>query len=83
MISRSVLQGHVFANAGELVSVKSFSTLGREKLPDFLGSVGVGCGVVLRFTSFRLELNYCIPVKSKDTDLAKAGFQFGIGMHFM
>lgn len=83
VIPRSILQGHLFANAGNLVSVASLSSMAREKFPNFLGSIGVGCGVILRFTSFRLELNYCIPMQSKDTDLTKAGFQFGIGMNFM
>ena len=80
LLPRSLFQGHLFANAGDLMSSASLS-LDKLSLSNF--GIGAGCGLILRFTSFRLELNYCIPVRAKDSDYAKPGFQFGIGMHFM
>lgn len=78
ILPRSIFQGHFFANAGNLVS---HSTRSLDILSNF--SIAAGCGLIVRFTSFRLELNYCVPVRARDSDYVKPGFQFGIGLHFM
>lgn len=31
----------------------------------------------------RIELNYCLPLRSCSTDLTHKGFQFGIGYEFV
>lgn len=83
VISRSILQGHLFLNAGNLTSTSNFSSLVFDKFLSIPESMSTGFGLILRFTSFRLELNYCIPLKSNLWDSVKPGFQIGIGMHFM
>nr|CAH8867691.1 unnamed protein product [Trichobilharzia regenti] len=44
----------------------------------------VGVGVVFRFAGIlRMELNYCLPLKSQPGDQMKPGFAFGFGMYYM
>ncbi|CAH8632379.1 unnamed protein product [Heterobilharzia americana] len=44
----------------------------------------VGVGLVFRFAGIlRMELNYCIPLKSQPGDQMKPGFAFGFGMYYM
>jgi outer membrane protein assembly factor BamA len=66
-----------------LTSTSNFSSLVFDKFLSIPESMSTGFGLILRFTSFRLELNYCIPLKSNLWDSVKPGFQIGIGMHFM
>ncbi|KAF7262643.1 hypothetical protein EG68_00066 [Paragonimus skrjabini miyazakii] len=45
--------------------------------------VVIGAGLVVRFAGvLRIEVNYCIPVKSQSGDLLKSGFTFGFGMYY-
>jgi outer membrane protein insertion porin family len=83
LLSKSFFRGHLFINGGSLVPLETKNFL-KSKI-DFLTnhSIAIGVGLVARFTSFRLELNYCIPVRATVTDSLKPGFQLGIGMHFM
>ena len=41
-------------------------------------------GVAVRVGQFvRLELNYCVPVRTQPNDAAVAGLQFGAGVDFL
>jgi outer membrane protein insertion porin family len=83
-LPKAHVQGHCFANAGSLISQLPFSKGMSECLQSFAQpSVAAGMGVLVRFAGFRMELNYCFPLKIGITDNAKPGFQFGIGMNFM
>ncbi|KAA3681310.1 outer membrane protein insertion porin family [Paragonimus westermani] len=43
----------------------------------------IGAGLVVRFAGvLRIEVNYCIPVKSQSGDLLTSGFTFGFGMYY-
>lgn len=76
----SIIRGHSFVNGGVLLpSIGSFKDF--HPLKD--SSIAAGIGLIVRFTSFRLELNYCVPLLASPSDRIKPGFQFGIGMHFM
>jgi outer membrane protein insertion porin family len=77
------IRGHLFFNSGSLVPIDS-DNLAQNKFDFFKNpSSSIGFGIIARFTSFRFEANYCIPVRSTITDSLKPGVQFGVGMHFM
>ncbi|KAI8901917.1 surface antigen-domain-containing protein [Globomyces pollinis-pini] len=76
-------RGHIFGNGGTLVPLKQGTFFESSKQLLFNPSVSSGIGLVARFTNFRLELNYCVPLRITSTDTLKPGLQFGIGMNFM
>lgn len=44
----------------------------------------VGMGFAFKIVErARMELNYCIPLRSYGTDITNKGFQFGIGYEFV
>jgi outer membrane protein insertion porin family len=72
-----------FINSGCLVPIDPKNI--QKNISDFIGnpSVSAGLGLVARFAGFRLELNYCLPLRITSTDSLKPGFQFGIGINLM
>ncbi len=80
ILPKSIVRGHTFLNGGALLP-QFDSLITFDPLKEL--SLSAGAGLIVRFTSFRLELNYCIPLQMTITDLCKPGFQFGIGMHFL
>ncbi|KAJ3315448.1 hypothetical protein HDV04_002990 [Boothiomyces sp. JEL0838] len=83
VLPSNLFRGHTFVNGGSLVRMDKSNIM--ESTTNLFAnpSVAAGVGLVARFTNFRLELNYCVPLRATTTDLPKHGFQFGIGMHFM
>ncbi|CAH1786233.1 unnamed protein product [Owenia fusiformis] len=76
---------HFFVNAGNAVNV-DFNTTAIENLQQLVDTVRLtyGMGVVLNLGGVaRLELNYCIPVKSQPGDSVNPGVQFGIGVSYL
>ncbi|TPX70621.1 hypothetical protein SpCBS45565_g01551 [Spizellomyces sp. 'palustris'] len=78
------LKGHVFVNGGSLAPVNTRDTLENNARNLIRSpSVSAGLGLAVRFSILRLELNYCLPLTATTTDVAKPGFQFGIGITYM
>ena len=77
------IRGMFFLNSGSLVPLNR-STL-YQNLSDLVTkpSIAGGVGLIARFAGFRMELNYCVPLRATFTDSLNTGFQFGIGAHFM
>ena len=48
-----------------------------------LPSVSCGAGLLVRFSSIRFELNYCVPVVAQSLDQLAQGLQFGVGLEFL
>ena len=74
---------HWFFNGGKLINHNSASlmSLMRELTSD--PSTSVGVGLVLRHPVARFELNFGVPVTVHSDDLARKGFQFGLGFDFL
>ncbi|KAJ3338384.1 hypothetical protein HDU91_001239 [Kappamyces sp. JEL0680] len=84
ILSPNYFRGQFFANAGTLVQTVDWSGIAKRDLQTLSNvSSAAGAGLVVRFAGFRLEMNYCVPLRITTTDKVKPGFQFGIGMHFM
>ncbi|KAJ8327879.1 hypothetical protein QVD99_006381 [Batrachochytrium dendrobatidis] len=78
------IKAHFFVNGGSLTPLKSDKSPSENAQALFgTPSVCAGIGLAARFTIFRLELNYSIPITMCATDSHKPGLQFGIGMNFM
>jgi outer membrane protein insertion porin family len=77
------LRGMCFLNGGSLVPLGRNSI--KKNIADLIGnpSISAGIGLVARFAGFRLELNYCLPLRITSTDSLNSGFQFGIGINLM
>jgi outer membrane protein insertion porin family len=76
---------HFFVNAGNLSTV-DFGRQWRENLTSLTSTArwSYGAGIVLRMGGIaRLELNYCVPVRSQPGDSVNHGLQFGIGVTFL
>jgi len=76
-------RGHLFANAGSLVSPKENIPLFKQLV--HTPRVGVGAGVVVRIPGIdvaRLELNYCVPMFVYEADRTRKGLQVSITMGF-
>ena len=63
--------------------VNGFNVDGLQLGTLFRPSVSVGVGIAARFTSFKLEINYGLPLIAHLSDALKPGLQFGLGMEFM
>lgn len=75
---------HLFVNAGTTGDLnRSWRLTSRADLEqevlNFKDSLRYTCGfgVLLAFRSIRFELNYCLPLKTKENDLSMGGVQFG------
>lgn len=68
-----------FVNAGNL------ENLGNVRPKEFLSNArcSYGLGMVMMFGSARIELNYCIPVNARASDITNKGLQIGIGLAFL
>ena len=86
-------RGHLFANAGSLISLDRCRLIAlswflalaiKDALLDLTRpSIAAGVGLLVRFSFLRFEVNYCVPVVVRETDVVKPGIQFGIGLEFM
>nr|KAJ3415242.1 hypothetical protein HK105_001569 [Polyrhizophydium stewartii] len=78
------VKAQVYLNGGSLVPLRlDQSPAGNAQALFATPSVSAGIGLAARFTIFRIELNYNVPLAVCATDNIKPGFQFGIGMNFM
>jgi len=76
---------HLFMNAGNVGSFWLSGNLQRDidaLTQNFRLSYGLGLAVKLGGIA-RVELNYCIPVKSSRGDKVNPGLQFGVGVNFL
>ncbi|KAL7009651.1 hypothetical protein EMMF5_000559 [Cystobasidiomycetes sp. EMM_F5] len=76
------LKGHVFLNAGRLVSfdktlARSFNTLLHQP------AVSAGVGLMYKHSIVRLEFNVGMPIVAHEGDGVRKGFQVGLGLHFL
>jgi len=71
---------HAFLNAGNLGDWDVMEL--EDKLRGFRLSYGLGVAFKLGGIA-RIELNYCVPVRSHRGDKAAPGLQFGIGVNFV
>ncbi|KAG0257915.1 hypothetical protein BG011_003685 [Mortierella polycephala] len=81
---RDSFKGHIFANAGSLISVKPGQSAKTTvdnlvKAP----SVSVGVGMVYRHPQVRIEFNFGLPLMATKTDAISRGWQLGIGINFL
>ncbi|KAF9191322.1 hypothetical protein BGZ51_007500 [Haplosporangium sp. Z 767] len=84
LTKRESFKGHVFANAGSLVSVKPGQSA--KTTIDALAkapSVSVGVGMVYRHPQVRIELNFALPLVATKTDALSRGWQLGLGISFL
>ncbi|CAH0404388.1 unnamed protein product [Chilo suppressalis] len=78
----SLFRSHAFLTAGCLADPEDTTTWWLESLCAV--RVSVGAGVALRLgRAARLELNYCVPVRSLPSDQPAAGLQFGVAAQFL
>lgn len=79
------IRGHVFANAGNCVSLEGVAgALPATQLKTLVANarVSVGCGIVCPTPIGRLEFNVCHPVQSYANDRTSR-FQLGLGLQFL
>ncbi|KAI8911110.1 surface antigen-domain-containing protein [Gorgonomyces haynaldii] len=74
------VRGQLFVNGGSLAPLQESLKKQYERL--LYPSIACGVGIACRFTSFKIELNYCLPLVANTTDQMKPGVQFGIGLEF-
>ncbi|VVD04755.1 unnamed protein product [Leptidea sinapis] len=77
-----LFRSHLFVNAGCLAHPEESG----EAVLDALSAVRVsaGGGIALRLGRVaRVEVNYCVPVRTKSGDEVAPGLQFGVGAHFL
>lgn len=80
-----LFRSHFFVNAGNLGNMNLRGNAGRslqELFNHFRLSYGLGVALQLGGVA-RIELNYCIPVKSETGDRPAPGLQFGVGVNFL
>eukprot|EP00842_Homolaphlyctis_polyrhiza_P005878 jgi/Hompol1/6291/HPOL_004919-RA len=84
IVDFKTIKAHVFVNGGSLAPIQ-FDKSPAANAHALFGtpSIGAGFGLVAKFTIFRLELNYGIPLTAVSSDSVKTALQFGIGMNFM
>jgi len=80
---------HTFLNAGNLmsdyqfdVSSKSFQANIDEAVQNFRLTYGLGLAFKLGGIA-RIELNYCVPLRTQKGDKPAPGLQFGVGVDFL
>ncbi|KAJ9065438.1 hypothetical protein DSO57_1019618 [Entomophthora muscae] len=77
-------RGHLFANAGRLLSLQQGSPVADQLKTGFSQpSVSVGFGLVFRHSIARLEANYCIPLARHPGERRCSGLQVGLGISFL
>lgn len=83
------IRPHIFLNTGTIGDVNPlFRWNGRENLKRemtrFKESLRYSCGLglVLYFMRLRLEVNYCLPLVTKGSDLSINGLQWGFGLQY-
>ena len=75
------LKTHAFINGGSLVTAGEIASLPKRLFET--PSLSAGVGLMARFSLFRLELNWCLPIMMRSSDQFKHGPQFGIGLDFI
>lgn len=83
------IRPHIFINTGtigdmnEIWRISSRHDIKREALR-FRDSLRYSCGIglVMYFLRMRLEVNYCIPLVSRQNDLCSRGLQWGFGLTY-
>lgn len=76
---------HFFVNAGNLTALDRHVSW-RDNLSGLAETLRLsyGAGIVLRLGGIaRLEVNYCVPVRSQKGDSVNHGLQFGVGIKFL
>lgn len=76
------IRPHIFVNAGTVGDLRLPRR--REDLQRFRDSLRYSCGFGLVFyiAKIRCEVNYCLPIVSKEGDRTVKGLQFGLGVNF-
>ena len=73
---------HMLANAGNLMSDQQLPTSLDQAVRDFRLTSGLGLAFKLGGIA-RIELNYCVPLRTQRSDKPAPGFQFGVGIDFL
>jgi len=80
---------HCFVNAGNLMSESDLFHSSRDlqtnidaAVQNFRLTYGIGIGMKLGGIA-RIELNYCVPMRTQRGDRPAPGFQFGVGVDFL
>ena len=80
---------HTFLNAGNLMSDYQFDVSSKslqanidEAVQDFRLTYGLGLAFKLGGIA-RIELNYCVPLRTQKGDKPAPGLQFGVGVDFL
>jgi outer membrane protein insertion porin family len=79
---------HVFVNAGNLLNDYQFdSNRGLQSnfdtaVQNFRLTYGLGLALKLGGIA-RIELNYCVPIRTQNGDKPTLGLQFGVGVNFL
>lgn len=80
---------HLFFNSGTTGDITDFGRLHcrddiKREVLRFKDSMRYSCGfgLVMYFLALRFEINYCLPIVSKDGDLCKSGLQWGFGLTY-
>lgn len=77
------IRPHLFVNSGSAVDFGLTKDLNKDfKSLTSRARLSYGFGLVLYFSSIRLELNYCIPRTFHKGDQTEEGFQYGLGVLF-
>lgn len=77
---------HSFVNAGNLMSDFKFSPGSMRNLDSAVQNFRLtyGVGVAMKLGGIaRIELNYCVPIRTQRGDKPAPGFQFGVGVDFL
>lgn len=84
---KSFMKGHVFINAGNaMLFSNAWLSKPGQAFNQLLGEAGasLGTGLVFKVLDMaRLELNYAIPLKMKDSFRFHEGLQIGLGIDFL
>ena len=83
-LMNDMLKCHFFVNGGNLIQTEDGATLQQsaERLVSNT-DVSVGLGLAVRSPAARLEINYCVPVYGKNSDIKNRKFYVGIGFDFL
>lgn len=80
---------HIFINTGTIGSINDLWRISsrdnmKREINRFKESLRYSCGfgLVMYFMALRLEINYCIPLVFKNSDLAQRGMQWGFGLTY-
>ncbi|KAI8642108.1 surface antigen-domain-containing protein [Parasitella parasitica] len=78
------VKAHGFINAGSIVSSTKGVSIGDTiKALSETPRTSAGFGLIFHHSIAKIELNYCIPLKYKSTDLPQPKIQFGFGLNFL